>query len=681
MSAQVAQMPPSSVHSSVAQLVDGLPPGADGAGEDSSRSSLQQDKKKGIGAGYRAAQGLMIMFQTMPPAATIAAGALACADEVMLPLYLTLPLMAEAAHYLISTFSTRAFTGKSKTIPKRSAESQKALWRQCLDEPTLSCEAFITGWFAPVDRAATPHDGEEITVSLSELRRENVLEWLSYALYALPMNALSDEQHELLDECISMLEARLSREQRAKARRRSQSLAAAGASGASLDAELDAAALRADAPREAFRFRFPAGHNKALRSMRLNLDPPAHNMQLRPLFYYALTDGLLCGVVSPMLMKNKGFSFHRTGRRQDSPDGHEGPTYWYHPGPAPAAAPPATPAAAPAAPHPAAAAAAAAPLVFVHGVGLGPLPYTGFIDDMLKRANGAPMMVIELPFVSQRLSGLNHAPHEDRTTDAIEEALHRHGIQSATFVGHSLGTIYLAWLARLKPHLLASCVFIDPIVFLLHHHKVAQSFLYSRPLKQDAKAKVERFFVKSEHSVVAYFHRHFYWFANILWAEQLKAPTAVILSRNDTIVPVDAVEQYLSGRDGVKGRRSAVRRVTTLEDQRHGQFLVDREAREAVLATIADAQRWGARRAAADQRRLVRVPVRVARAALSGARRVVSGAATACAACGGVAAPPPPTTPRRLCQCGSPHASPHDVATRTARCALPPRRCCHAGPA
>ena len=67
MSAQVAQMPPSSVHSSVAQLVDGLPPGADGAGEDSSRSSLQQDKKKGIGAGYRAAQGLMIMFQTMPP--------------------------------------------------------------------------------------------------------------------------------------------------------------------------------------------------------------------------------------------------------------------------------------------------------------------------------------------------------------------------------------------------------------------------------------------------------------------------------------------------------------------------------------------------------------------------------------------------------------------------------------
>ena len=604
------------------------------------------------------------MFQTMPPAATIAAGALACADEVMLPLYLTLPLMAEAAHYLISTFSTRAFTGKSKTIPKRSAESQKALWRQCLDEPTLSCEAFITGWFAPVDRAATPHDGEEITVSLSELRRENVLEWLSYALYALPMNALSDEQHELLDECISMLEARLSREQRAKARRRSQSLAAAGASGASLDAELDAAALRADAAREAFRFRFPAGHNKALRSMRLNLDPPAHNMQLRPLFYYALTDGLLCGVVSPMLMKNKGFSFHRTGRRQDSPYGHEGPTYWYHPGSSASSSPSSSPSSTASTPA-AAAAAAAAPLVFVHGVGLGPLPYTGFIDDMLKRANGAPMMVIELPFVSQRLSGLNHAPHEDRTTDAIEEALHRHGIQSATFVGHSLGTIYLAWLARLKPHLLASCVFIDPIVFLLHHHKVAQSFLYSRPLKQDAKAKVERFFVKSEHSVVAYFHRHFYWFANILWAEQLKAPTAVILSRNDTIVPVDAVEQYLSGRDGVKGRRSAVRRVTTLEDQRHGQFLVDREAREAVLATIADAQRWGARRAAADQRRLVRVPVRVARAALSGARRVVGGAyhgvrslwrgGGAAAAAHDTAEAVPVRVPAR--------ASPHDVAT------------------
>ena len=66
-------------------------------------------------------------------------------------------------------------------------------------------------------------------------------------------------------------------------------------------------------------------------------------------------------------------------------------------------------------------------------------------------------------------------------------------------------------MARLRPSLIASAVFIDPIVFLLHHHKVAQSFLYSRPQKRDALGAVERYFIKSEHSIISYFHRHFYW--------------------------------------------------------------------------------------------------------------------------------------------------------------------------
>lgn len=97
-------------------------------------------------------------------------------------------------------------------------------------------------------------------------------------------------------------------------------------------------------------------------------------------------------------------------------------------------------------------------------------------------------------------------------------------------MGHSLGTIYLSWVARLRPSLLASAVFIDPICFLLHHSKasrrfwklmrcacsclllllqVARSFLYSQP--EGIESSVEHYFVKSELSIVSYFHRHFYW--------------------------------------------------------------------------------------------------------------------------------------------------------------------------
>jgi pimeloyl-ACP methyl ester carboxylesterase len=491
------------------------------------------------GVAVHAARGLAAFFQALPPAATAAVAFLVASpiDELALPLYVTLPLVLEAVHYVMSSTSSRAFSGKTTTsLPERDATEMVDLWARCLADPTISTTDFITGWFdkAPADRAATPTDGTSITVTLVELQRENVADWLSYALFATPLVAISPEQRSHLDESISMLEARLSTE---------------------------VAERGAERP-----FRFPPGFNKELRSYRLNIDPPAMNMKTRPLLYYALTDGLLCGLITPALMRQRGFTLHKEG----------GLTYWHHPGEGASQAE--------------AAAAAACPIVFVHGVGLGPLPYHGFIDSMLREARGAPMLVLELPFVSQRLTGLTHVPHEERTSSEIAAAMERHGLASATFVGHSLGTMYLAWLARLQPHLLASCVFIDPIVFLLHQHNVAQAFLYSRPSKANFKGHVEHYFIKSEHSIVSFFHRHFYWFANILWSEELPCPTAVILSEQDGLIPVSAVEKYLTKRSK---STKAMRRVLTLPNQSHGSFLVDEAAKEAVLSTIRDAQTWG----------------------------------------------------------------------------------------
>ena len=97
----------------------------------------------------------------------------------------------------------------------------------------------------------------------------------------------------------------------------------------------------------------------------------------------------------------------------------------------------------------------------------------------------------------------------------------------------------------------------------------------------------EHYFIKSEHSIVHYFHRHFYWFANILWAHDLHAPSAVVMAEHDGIVPVPEVERYLAHEGS-----HAVRRVQTLTAQSHGSFLVDADARQTVLTTIRDAQDW-----------------------------------------------------------------------------------------
>jgi hypothetical protein len=100
--------------------------------------------------GVRMAAFAATVLSKLPPAATIAAAAMLFLDEAALPLYLTLPVTLEAAHYLVSKTSSRAFVGKTsphESLPERDDEAQVELWRQCLDDPTVSVEELLLGWF------------------------------------------------------------------------------------------------------------------------------------------------------------------------------------------------------------------------------------------------------------------------------------------------------------------------------------------------------------------------------------------------------------------------------------------------------------------------------------------------------------------------------------------------------
>ena len=181
-------------------------------------------------------------------------------------------------------------------------------------------------------------------------------------------------------------------------------------------------------------------------------------------------------------------------------------------------------------------------------------------------------------------------PHQQQTVEAIGNAMASHGLRAATFVGHSLGTVYLSWVAQLRPSLMASSVFIDPICFLLHQPKIASQFLYDAP--KDTLSAVENYFIKSEHSIVSYFHRHFFWEDIVLWRDDLAhSPASVVLSSEDALVPVDKVVRYLRRRPGMRGRLD----VTVLDGARHGGFLMQRDHRSDTLAIVRTSQRRGAR--------------------------------------------------------------------------------------
>ena len=543
-----------------------------------------------------------------------------------IPLPLALYLAAEAVAYVfvIATSSSPFFHNCQRRVARAAAGLEDPLetFRKCLDDPSVPAEEWITGWY--VRKASTRGPA----VLLGELRRGNVEEFIAWAQHSRTREALSPSERVQLETSVSRLEARIAAE--------------AGEAGG--DTGGSAAAVTGGA------FRFPDGQNPELHCMRHNVDPPSRHILHRPLLYYLLTDGLFQLLLTPLILRKLGFSPYHVRSRRHRRGGGAGLRYWHHPGllsrrgdgtkggGVDGGAPPRT------------------PVVFVHGVGFGLLPYTGWVRKLLHAASGAPVLLYCLPAAAQQLGpelGWRRTPAQaDQATWEMALALRRHGLRNATFVGHSLGTITLAWLTRRRPKLVASSVFIDPICFLLHHAAVSRSFLYSRSAAppQDGAGhgggaaaltqQVENFFITSEACTVNYFHKHFHWFANVLFSDELAAPTAVILAEGDQFIAVERVRASLeaamakseaaapgraekmeveeataveaaaaveegaaaaadaavddklpSGGNTVRGAHY-LRRLQTFPVG-HGQFMFDGAARRAALKAVRDAQAWG----------------------------------------------------------------------------------------
>lgn len=363
--------------------------------------------------------GIAVLFQLLPPAAALGFIAyatvngcgelglvgdeaqlalLGLADEMALPLSLSLYLALEALHYLWT--STCSLMEPAQRVESTTTEERLHTWRRCLADTTTSCEAMITGWFYRKDAGQA-----DSAVRLEELTRGNVREWLAWALAIGKGEKLLEAEEAEVDVAMKMLEEALSRQQRrypsaypprsvTRARVRTLPLPLTP----SLSLPHPPSHLSPSlTPLGGRPFHFPDGHVATIASMRLNRDPPSCNVRPRPLFYYAITDLAINGLYTPHKMKAAGFKYYVA----------EGLSYWYHPGrpsgsgatssssSATAAGTSSDAAAgvqamedAPSVAEPSRVdpihqhASASKPVVFVHGVGLGPLPYLGFIEQV-----------------------------------------------------------------------------------------------------------------------------------------------------------------------------------------------------------------------------------------------------------------------------------------------------------
>jgi len=257
------------------------------------------------------------------------------------------------------------------------------------------------------------------------------------------------------------------------------------------------------------------GYNPKASCMRLTMDPipTAH----RPLMYYAVTHAIFSQVINFQFRSN-GFKPLFSGTLM----------YWHRQGKASAE-------------NGEAGAKEDMPIVFCHGIGVNLLPYKPFIDELLRRMPDRSFFFISLPHISMRIK--EEVPSSSEMVACISDMLASWGFHKAHFVGHSFGSLPMAWMARKAPSFVGMMTFMDPVCFLLVKPDVCYNFMYREP--SDPTQLLIHYFLARELYIAHSLSRNFFWHQNQLWPEECPCPTLVVLSGRDSIVPAHSVRRYL----------------------------------------------------------------------------------------------------------------------------------------
>ncbi|KAI7864511.1 Alpha/Beta hydrolase protein [Spinellus fusiger] len=430
-----------------------------------------------------------------------------------------------------------------KTMPK---ESRQVLFNNCI-EAIDDIEQWVTGWYYDATTIENP--------KFEDIKKDNLYEWLAGSLW-----------NDYLENIITNPE--------------------------------DAAELQyyTEYTEKSFNVKFTEGRNSNIRCIRMTLDKieAVH----RPLFFYVslyiitfLFDTLFLeaawgfkryGADPSMLWGGfleyphkavQGIRtfiklFSQSGVDQSTPlYKHKNLIYWYRSPQAPANR---------------------TPLLFIHGLGGGPVCYTEFIHRLASLDR--PIFVVELPHVSMHM--VDHAPNIEDTVKEVVGMLKNHGHDRAVVVSHSYGTAIASWLMKNAPEIVAGSVLIDPICFLMHYHNLCFNFLVRIPRK--AVEYAMRYCAGRELYTCYFIKRQFQWVDTIFFVHQQSSNTndggvpeiqppsplensAVFLSELDIVSNSVLVSKYLT-RHGVDAHL-----MTGLD---HAGFMFNWEWRERILRQI-----------------------------------------------------------------------------------------------
>jgi pimeloyl-ACP methyl ester carboxylesterase len=249
------------------------------------------------------------------------------------------------------------------------------------------------------------------------------------------------------------------------------------------------------------------------------------------------------------------------------------------------------------------------PVVFLHGISTGWMLYL-----QLARALSQNRTLILIDLNAVKIKSMTFKmPTPEEFAANFRRVLDRHRIPRANVVGHSFGSITAGWLVSLCSDRVSHLTLLDPVSMLLSFPEVSYSFLYRSPVK--LTEWIIYLMASRELTISHTLHRHFWWYNNNLWLEDVPAHIGVTvgLASHDEIINPRAVQEYVHN-CAAKRLAAAQSKSSTPEDGQdsscpthlagiscvmwegfsHGQILIPGAAQAALVAEMKGNEKRGA---------------------------------------------------------------------------------------
>lgn len=212
------------------------------------------------------------------------------------------------------------------------------------------------------------------------------------------------------------------------------------------------------------------------------------------------------------------------------------------------------------------------PVIFLHGVGFGVLPYFHFISSLLSLDESRAFILVEMRHVAMRLCP-DDAPDLMSLAIDIVDTMEDMGYARGTFIAHSYGSFVLSQILQSRNSSVEKVCLIDPVSLMTCHPKLTSNFVYRsfQGLSLSSKRFMDliQFVFSRDLTLAQTFCRRFNGMEVMIWPDDLPkhAKNIIVLSGKDPLIPTSLVREQFKEVNHAK--------VVVNDHHTHGQFLYD----------------------------------------------------------------------------------------------------------